>query len=132
MDERIILEIKTPRTGEETPEAMAQFLASIANIKPQKVNFFTKISKPVSLELALIDQTVHFYINIPESYQSFIESQLLSQYPKALITRVKGDPIAENFTEDLPLDAGRIQLQNNYVYPLKTIQEFKDVDPLSS
>jgi hypothetical protein len=132
MDPRITLEVKTPRTGEETPEAMVQFLASIASIKPKRYNLIYFTSPVIALEIALIDQNIHFYINIPQSFQSFIESQITSQYPKATVSVSKGDLVRETFTPEIPMDTGRMMLTNNHVYPLKTIAEFKDVDPLSS
>src|SRR5579871_654290 len=86
--DRVVLEIKTSRTGEETPEAMVQFLASLTNLRVRKFLLF-RLGIPLSLEIGVVDQFIHFYVTIPAKYQSFIESQLVSQYPKALVVRVK-------------------------------------------
>src|SRR3989344_2324084 len=120
---KTILELKTPRTGEETPEAMAQFLASLASVKYRT---------PVNLEIAFINQSIHFYIVVPAGYEEFVESQLYAQYPKVTITRQKDDPISVAFTDHEFLSFGQIKLQHNSLYPIKTFRDFKEVDPLSS
>lgn len=88
MTDRILLEVKTSRTEEETPESMVQFLASLTSLKRLILPFWG-IGVPISLEIAVIDQTVRFYFSIPSKYITFIESQLIAVYPKALITKVK-------------------------------------------
>jgi hypothetical protein len=128
---KVVLEIKTSRTGQESPEAMMLFLASLANIKNHRNLLFRKIEHPISLEVALLKQTIHFFVTVPKQYQPFIESQLLAQYPKALIAELKSDPITANFKETDALQVGRMQIQSSYVYPLKTFHDFKEVDPMS-
>ncbi|HSX40137.1 MAG TPA: DUF87 domain-containing protein [Candidatus Saccharimonadales bacterium] len=129
LTDRILLEIKTSRTGEETPEAMVQFLASLTNLKKR---YFLLIRRgvPISFEIAVIDQLIHFYISIPVRYQSFIESQLTAQYPKSLI--VKSNDYISEVLETTTLCAGQLKLSHSYLYPLKSYKDFKDVDPLSS
>ena len=104
---KTILEVKTPRTGEETPEAMAQFLASLASVK---------FRTPVNLEIAFIAQSIHIYIVVPSGYEEFIESQLYAQYPKVTITRQKEDPIAVAFADHEFLSFGQIKLQITYSF----------------
>ncbi|MBI2595670.1 type IV secretion system DNA-binding domain-containing protein [Candidatus Daviesbacteria bacterium] len=123
MHQKIILEIKTPRTGEETPEAMVQFLASLTSIKAKTA---------FSLEIVVVNQAIHFYIAAPLAYQTYIESQLLSQYPKALVTPVKDDGLQALLSEKKDIEAGQVKLQHNFLYPLKSFNDFKDVDPMSS
>lgn len=130
---KIALEIRTPRTGLETPEAMAQFFGSLVQLKAPPANSFWKTSElPLSFEIAVFDQSIHFYIVIPISHQSFIESQLLSQYPRSLITPVKLEQIMAHFKDPLTYSYGQMKLQSPNVYPLKTYKDFKDIDPMSS
>lgn len=123
MDQKVILEIKTPRTGEETPEVMMQFLASFSSLKNDA---------PVSLEVVAYDSTIHFYLVAPPGYQSYIESQLLSQYPKALVTEIKDNRFTNLLAEQSDVQTGQVKLQHNFLYPLKNFRDFKDIDPLSS
>jgi len=127
---RVVLEIKTSRTEEETPEAMMQFLSSLTNLRVRKF-LLLRLGIPLSLEIAVIDQFVHFYVTVPVSYQSFIESQLTSQYPKALIVKTK-DYIPEVLASGSTLEVRQLKLSGSYLYPLKTFRDFRDVDPLSS
>ncbi len=131
MEPRVIFEVRTPRTGVETPEAMAQFLASLASIKSES-SFLSKSEVSFTLEIAVIDQIIRFFITSPVSFQSFIESQLLSQYPKALINKLPKDYLEKVHQTEGVLKYGHLKLTSNFVYPLKTFRDFKDVDPLSS
>ena len=129
--ERVILEIKTTRTDEETPEAMVQFLASLTNIKRQLFPFWSQ-GVPISFEIAVIEQMIHFYVTVASDYQSFIESQLVSQYPKALMVKTKDDYMKEITKNDSTLSVGQMKLLHGSFYPIRTYSDFKDVDPLSS
>lgn len=129
--DRVVLEIKTSRSGEETPEAMSQFLSSLTGLKRIIIPELYRIGIPISLELAVADSTVHFYVTIPSHYQAFIESQLVSQYPKALIIKSK-DYLDDLLQPESTLAVGQMKLLHNYLYPIKTYSEFKDVDPSSS
>ena len=128
--QRVVLEVKTSRTGEETPEAMAHFLSSLLNLK-KKVNFFFTSGVPISLEMGVIDQRIRFYVSLPASYQSFVESQLAAQYPKVLISKVK-DYLPDVFVNAQTLSIGELKLLHNFIYPLRTTVDFKDIDPMSS
>ena len=86
--ERVLLDVRTSRTGEETPESMVQFLASIASLKRLILPFWG-LGVPISLEFGVIDQAIHFFVSTPVKYQTFIEGQIVAVYPKALITKTK-------------------------------------------
>ncbi|EKD86035.1 MAG: hypothetical protein ACD_37C00515G0002 [uncultured bacterium] len=128
--DRVILEIKTSRTGEETAEAMVQFLASLTGLR-KRFLFLWRKGYPISLEIAVFNQTIHFYISCPSKLKTFIEGQLAAQYPKSLIINSK-DYLADIIAEQKTLSLGQMKLAGGYLYPIKTHTEFKDVDPLSS
>src|SRR3989344_6021411 len=119
--DRILLEVKTSRTGEESPEAMVQFLSNLVSF-----------AIPITLEIGVIDQTIHFYISVPQTLTTFIESQLVSQYPKALFLKTRGDPLSEILSNRNNLTFGQMKISSGYLYPLRTFRDFKDVDPMSS
>lgn len=127
---KVVLEIKTPRNTEETLESMVQFLSSLVNLKRQ-IFHVVKRGIPVSLEIATYDQTTHFYIVVPEKFQTFIEGQLTAQYPKALIVKSK-DYIPAVLAGEGKLYEGRLKLKHGELFPIKTYKDFTDVDPLSS
>lgn len=128
--DRVILEIKTSRTGEETAEAMVQFLASLTGLR-KRFLFLWRKGYPISLEIAVFNQTIHFYISCPKKLKTFIEGQLAAQYPKSLIINSK-DYLADIVAKQKTLSLGQMKLAAGYLYPIKTHTEFKDVDPLSS
>jgi len=128
--ERVLLEIKTSRTGEESPEAMVQFLSSLITLKKRYFNLIS-FAIPVTLEIGVMEQTIHFYISIPSSLVTFIESQLVSQYPKSLIIKTR-DPLPEILLNSQSLSLGQMKLSAGPLYPLRTYKDFKDVDPMSS
>lgn len=127
---RVVLEIKTSRTGEETPESMKQFLTNLTNLRFRHMLLRRK-GIPISLEIAVLNQVIHFYITAPAEFQSFIESQLVSQYPKASIQKMK-DYLPEILGKSDTLALGQLKLDHDYYYPIRTFADFKDVDPLSS
>ncbi len=129
-DDRVLLEIKTSRTGEETPEAMVQFFSSLANLK-KRILYFYPLGIPLSFEIGVINQTIHFYISTPASLSTFIQSQLVSQYPKAILTKVK-DPLETEIKQGRVPSLGQMKLNAGFMYPIRTYKDFKDVDPMSS
>ncbi len=128
--DRVILEISTARNGEETAEAMVQFLSSFTGLR-KRFMLLWKIGLPISLEIGVFSQTIHFYITCPASLKTFVEGQLTAQYPKSLIVSVK-DYMPEMLKPMNTLAAGQMKLSAGYLYPIKTFKEFKEVDPMSS
>lgn len=128
---KILLEIKTSRSGEETPEAMKQFLLGLVNLKRPIIPYIWYRGIPFAIEVAVIDQLIYFYLVIDQSYQGFVESQLVAQYPKALISRVP-DYLPNIFKNLNSLALGQMKLASSHIYPLRTIKDFKDVDPFSN
>jgi hypothetical protein len=111
-NDKVILEIKTPRNTEETSEAMAQFLSSLVNLKRQ-ILYFYKRGIPISLEIATFEQRTHFFIVVPQKLQTFIEGQLTAQYPKALIVRNK-DYLPDILNSPGQLYEGRLKLKQGF------------------
>jgi hypothetical protein len=131
LPKRTILEVKTSRTGEETVESMVQFLASLTSLKRPLIGHYIRFGIPFSLEIVALNQTVRFYITIPQEHTSFIESQLISQYPKALVSRTK-DYMEDVLEPKTSLMVGQLKLLYDRLYPIRSFRDFKDVDPLSS
>ena len=76
-EEKIILEVKSPKTSEESPEMMAQVFASLfsGGHIPHWKRLWIKV-RTLSFEIANINQTIHFYCVVPASYRTFIESYI--------------------------------------------------------
>lgn len=131
MDEKVFLHIKTSRTGEETPEAMIQLLSSLTGLI-KRVFLTYKRGVPFSLEIAYFDAMIHFYIVMPKEYESLIESQILANYPKAIITKTP-DYLPDILAQKTAFfDFTRVKLKAGYLLPIRTFDESKDVDLLSA
>ena len=131
--QRKIIEIRSPKDSEETPEAFEQALSAIAMTKhmPLWRKLLLGHHHPIiSVELANFDQLIHFYVTTPTFFQTYVESQLLAQYPRLLLS--EGDDPFIHFSKEKNIVVGRMALATSYYYPLKTYKDFKEVDPMST
>jgi len=128
-DNRVLLEIKTPREIEQTPEAMAQIFSALSSVKTSSNHFFKK-KTPLIFEIAVDNQVVHFFVYLPKSVQSYFESQLAAAYPKAII--LPASDYLSSWQKETSLVAGQLKLASPFYFPLKTWAEFQDIDPLAS
>src|SRR3989344_5582040 len=120
LGDRVLLVVRTSRTGEETPESMVQFLASLTHLKRLVLPFWGR-GIPISLEIAVINQAIHFFVSVPARYQSFVEGQIVAVYPKALITK-SADYLPEILTTS-NLVVGQMKLTHDSLYPIRTFTE---------
>ena len=130
-EQKVVLELRTPKTAEETPASMEQVFSALyaGGHIPHWRRLWIKV-RTLSFEIATFNQVIHFYTVVPKSFQAFMESQLTSQYPKILITPVP-DYIGE-ITKSPFLAIGNLELASSFYYPIKTYKDFKELDPLSS
>jgi len=128
---KVILELKAPKSGEETAASMMQVFAALfpGGYIPYWKRLWIKV-RTISFEIANYQQLIHFYAVIPASFETFLESQLSSQYPRLLIT--KSHEYLNHITNSKALAIGNLQLAAPYYYPIRTFEEFKDIDPFSS
>jgi hypothetical protein len=155
------LEIRLPQNNEYSPESMSSLLSNFVQFSSS--SFFDRLlgkkNTIASLEIALINGQIHFYVVIPSraaaSDAEYFRAQILAQYPTA-ITKESDDYLAnigegnvffraqssepastgegrEHDKKILPsLSFCQLALARSYNYPLKTIRDFKDTDPLNS
>ncbi len=131
LEEKVILEIKIPRGSEETPEAMASCFSALTNLKSSFWDRLLSREKPLVFEIASYNQAIHFYACLPSDYQTYFESQLIAQYPKATIMSVP-DFLPLFLEGEFSLAAGQMKQTAPFYFPMKTYLDFKETDPLSS
>ncbi len=128
MSDLTTLLLKIPRNTEVTPEAAQTFLAALTQIN--SVSFFQKLSgvKPqaLALEIVLVNQQIRFQITCDSTIVPFVENQLQSNYPLAIIEKTPDPLINQN------LDIVCLKLRKGSYYPIATFANFTDIDPLSS
>jgi len=138
-----ILEVRLPQENEFTFESMSSLLANFTQFsKPSFLEKLVGKKKTIaSLEIALQNGQIRFFIAVPTLDMEFFRSQILAQYPSA-VTRETPDyiqaflnptPADTNQTPILPpLSFTQLGLGKAYSYPLKTTKDFHDTDPLNS
>ncbi len=128
---KVILEIRVPRESEISPEAMAACFSALSNIKSSLFEKILKKEKPLVFEIASYEQAIHFYAVLPEEYQTYFESQLSAQYPKATIM-ASSDYLSSWILGGQAISVAQLKLSFPFYFPLKTYLDFKEIDPLSS
>lgn len=128
------LEIRLPQNNEFTPESMSSLLSNFTQFTKQSFldRLLWRKTTIASLEIVLIDGQIHFFVVIPTKNAEFFRSQILAQYPSA-ITKETEDYLSNvGAQRAAPLQTAQLCLSRTYSYPLKTVRDFKDTDPLVS
>ncbi|MFH1671680.1 MAG: hypothetical protein ABH889_02835 [Candidatus Portnoybacteria bacterium] len=145
----VLLEIRLPRDITKPIRAMEGVLSSIASATFQPPDFWEQwidgqVQLSISLEIASINGTPHFYIRTPASYKDAIESSFYAQYPEIEINEV--DDYTKYVPQNIPnkewnMFAGDYVLIKDDHLPIKTYIEFetemekeeeKRVDPMAA
>jgi hypothetical protein len=129
-----IFEIKNSRDSEEPISAMEQVLSALGvggghGGLWQKLFGSKHAAKFYSLEIVAADSAIHFYICLPSGLNTYVESQIVAQYPKVLIAPAVD--YAPHFMS-FPHVIGQLNLTAPYYYPLKSYKDVRDLDMLSS
>lgn len=82
----------------------------------------------LSLEYAVIDGQIYFYIVTPPELQDFIEKQLTAYYPDCFIEQV---PDYNIFQENGAVTGTYVELADDFVYPFRTYS-YLNTDPLNN
>jgi hypothetical protein len=135
--EQVVFEIRVPKDSQETPEAAAALLAVFSDYRTPFFQALLGKRKALALEIALDNQLVHFYAVVAAEIERYFFSQLIAQYPKAMINRIKDYLpswffLKEKTPQPVSWSCGQLALSSAYYLPLKTYHDFKEVDPLSS
>ena len=123
-----------PAKIEETPvSAQVGLLSSFLSIGKRKLVDYILLKDPkvVSLEIASIAQKTRFYMHTPTGLSGYFTSQVLSQYPKTLITEEQTDPLLSVVKGNV-IAVGVLNLSYTHEYPIKTYTQFQSISPLSS
>ncbi len=130
-----IFEIRLPQTNEYTFESMSALLSNFTQIS--NLSFWEKLAGKkktiVSLEIVLLNGQIHFYIAALSDNREFLHSQILAQYPTAVLKDTK-DYLLEHASDEKlnTISFTQLGLARSYTYPIKTAKDFKDTDPMVS
>ena len=125
-----LFEIKVPKTSIKTPLAMEVLLSSMWQPSGESNIWDTvwggKSLAFFSLEIAMVDGVVHFYVWTQEKFAKIIEQQVYAQYPGATVSKV------DDYTKMINFESSGKRLMSyeyflskrNCVYPIKTYLDF--------
>ncbi len=130
----ILLEVRNSRDSEEAPTAMEQAFAALGSGAGHegvwaRMFGFKHAPRFFSFEIVSVNSSIHFFIAIPKSLETYVESQLTAQYPKVLLSQ--GEDYAPRFLST-PHAVGQLVFTNSYYYPLKTHKDVRDLDIMAS
>jgi len=129
MSKLLYLHVKNPKDDETPVEAAAQIFSSLF---PSHMGLFKRIylkPKIISFEMYYVEQSISFYVVVHEEDETFITSLFSSSYPRSLITKSE-DPL-EKIMSSKHIEVGEMKLAQAYYFPIKTYQDFANVDPLA-
>ncbi|MDQ3008452.1 MAG: type IV secretion system DNA-binding domain-containing protein [bacterium] len=129
-------ELRTSRDAEQTPAAAAHLFATLPHLKNKFWHALLGPKERVSFEIVVVGQMVYFTCSVPTRLREYFKGSITASYPEILITELSSDPV-ETFnsttkTEGYFWSIGQLKLRHASYLPLKTYQEFSEMDPLST
>jgi hypothetical protein len=126
----VTLLLQVPRTNEKKELAAEQLFASVHGLLTASYGSSKHARERLSLEIAVKQKQIGFYIWVPTELESFVEEQIYAQYPTLHITKVEDYALFPDSPGQAQLVA-ELKLTKNDVLPIKTFPSF-EVDPLAA
>lgn len=125
----LILEI--PKANDKKELAAEQMFASLHGIlrDSAELKLNNGFQEHLSFEFASVNGQIRFYVWVPRTLRSFVESQIYSQYPTVQIYDADEDYVSHERNHSV-VYTSEITLTDNENLPIKTFQTF-EVDPLA-
>ena len=124
------LQIRNPKDDETPIEAGTQIFASLL---PSSVSWITGLTSTVptyAFELYYLSQRIYFYMTCLKKNEEFAKSLISSSFPSSLALKTK-DPL-EYVLKSKYMAIGELVINSYFYLPIKTFQDFRDIDALSS
>ena len=124
------LQVRNPKDDETSPEAASQIFSSLLS---GKYSLFTRMIRTIdtySFEIYLTGQTIYYYVTVPSNRESLVQSLIQASYPNSVVQRTS-DPL-DVVLKHPNTSVADLRLQHSYNLPIKTYEQFTDVDPLAS
>lgn len=129
----VVLLLQVPRTNDKKELAAEQMFASLYGLLTTKRGFLQSSThrQHISLEIAVLQRKIGFYVWVPSVIKDFVEDQIYAQYPNVQISEVADYSL--NVASESPtyIAAAELRLNENQALPIKTFQSF-EVDPLAA
>ncbi len=141
----VILELRTGRDAEHTPETAAQLFATLPKLRHNLYRQLMGQDEHLSFEVLSLSQTIYFLCYVPERLAEYLKSLLQASYPEILINQLDFDPL-DHFVnihrhqdqlqylsdQSTHLSFGHLKLSQPDYLPLKDYRDFTNIDPLAT
>lgn len=141
----VILELRTGRDAEHTPETAAQLFATLPKLRHNLYHQLINQDEHLSFEVLSLSQTIYFLCYVPERLVEYLKSLLQASYPEILINQLDFDPL-DHFVnihkhqdqlqylsdQSTYLSLGHLKLTQPDYLPLKDYKDFTNIDPLAT
>ncbi|CAN5390143.1 hypothetical protein BH10PAT4_BH10PAT4_1290 [soil metagenome] len=126
-----LLVLEIPKANDKKELAAEQLFASLHGIFRDKAELRLNngIQEHLSFEIASVNGQIRFYVWVPRTLRSFVESQIYSQYPTVQIHEAEEDYVTHERDHSV-VYTSEIVLTDSQMLPIKTFQSF-EVDPLA-
>ena len=127
----VLLMLEIPRTNDKKELAAEQLFASLHGILRDKTELKNSggVQEHLSFEIVSTGGQIRFYVWVPRILQSFVESQIYSQYPTVQIYKCSDDYVDSRHTHSI-VYSSELTLTEDSALPIKTFDTF-EVDPLA-
>ncbi|RLC37834.1 hypothetical protein DRH29_00240 [candidate division Kazan bacterium] len=120
INSRVNLMITVPR-GEEEEKDVKEKISPMATVMSNLANIDEVIEKRhLTFELATEGESIVFYLTVPGPLVEFVEKQITSQYPEAV---VESSPYPNIFPKDGKVTAAQLALKKPAYFPIQTFEE---------
>jgi hypothetical protein len=134
-----IIELRTSRDAQHTPESAVQLFSSLPNIRNMWFWRVLKKDETISFEIIVENQTIYFQAYVPVRLIAYIKSILISSYPEIVIKEIEHDAIDSyvtpkptiNTNQEYFIETGSLRLRQSEHLSIKTYKDFHDVDSLA-
>lgn len=127
-----LLEIKTSKDSEETEETAVQLFSTLPKLKNNLFDQLLGRTETLSFEILVKDQTIHFLAQVPSRLLEYFKGAIHASYPEAVVSELHFDPIEYFIDPKAQTRVASLKLKHKSYLPLKTYQDFKEIDPLST
>lgn len=139
LSDLVMLEVRVPKeSGKKEDEPLKDFrnyvgsaeqlISSFSSYYENKLSALWYGQPTFSFEIVARDREIIFFVGTPKRLKESVEKQILSFYPSA---QVEPSNDFRLFDPNLKASIGVLDLNQQFIYPLKTYQEL-ETDPLSN
>ncbi len=127
----VTLLLQVPRTNDKKELAAEQMFASVHGLLLSSYGSSKQARERISMEIAVKQKRIGFYIWVPRELESFVEEQIYAQYPTVHITRIDDYAVVPPEQDHVTQLTAELKFTKNDVLPIKTFPSF-EVDPLAA